>query len=99
MSESEQASNSGQVRSRRGVLTGAALGAVARGGAGLAALGITASGAGKAQTASAAASGRPTTHRFLLTMWGMKPYAVPEGLTAPSITADGKWQNLPVVPP
>ena len=95
--DTEQPRGLARIRSRRGVLTGAVLGAVGIGGAGLAALGITASGAGRTQAAVQAV--RPTTHTFLLTMWGMKPYAVPEGLTAPSITADGKWQNLPVVPP
>jgi len=42
---------------------------------------------------------QPTvTRSFLLTMWGMKPYNMPEGETAPSITPDGKWTKLPVGP-
>lgn len=39
-----------------------------------------------------------TTRSYLLTMWGMKPYEVPAGEKAPSITKDGKWTNLPVGP-
>ncbi len=31
-------------------------------------------------------------------MWGMKPYTVPPGEVAPSITPDGKWQHLPIGP-
>ncbi len=46
-----------------------------------------------------AAPRQPTvTRSFLVTMWGMKPYSVPKGEVVVSITADGKWQNLPVGP-
>jgi plastocyanin len=41
---------------------------------------------------------QPRTREFLLTMWGMKPYAKPAGEKTPSITDDGKWTNLPVGP-
>jgi FtsP/CotA-like multicopper oxidase with cupredoxin domain len=40
----------------------------------------------------------PTTREFLLTIWGMKPYPVPAGESATAITADAKWQNLPIGP-
>ncbi len=53
----------------------------------------------KATPASAAVGQQTTTRSILLTMWGMKPYALPAGETAPSITADGKWTNVPIGPP
>lgn len=61
----------------------------------VAAIGIIGAGCAGSTTAS---KQQGTTRVSLLTMWGMKPYEVPKGEVAPSITADGKWQNLPVGP-
>jgi plastocyanin len=55
-------------------------------------------GAGCSGSKATAARQQTTTREILLTMWGMKPYAVPQGETAPSITADDKWTDLPIGP-
>ena len=69
--------------------------------AGLAATG--AAGCGVTEPRSATAGGtvdkpHPTPREFVLVIWGMKPYPVPQGETAPAITADAKWQHLPIGP-
>jgi FtsP/CotA-like multicopper oxidase with cupredoxin domain len=48
-------------------------------------------GAGKAEKLQ-------SMREFVLTIWGMKPYSLPQGETAPAITPDGKWQHLPIGP-
>jgi hypothetical protein len=81
--------------SRRAML---ASGAVAAAGLATGAAGCTVTEPRPGIGAAKVEKPQSATREFLLTIWGMKPYALPQGETALAITSDDKWQHLPIGP-